>query len=170
MDPRLRLRSHIRASRPEQHSNRSTHLNLRSPETPDAPRSSGVSDVHPEKKPRGSFERSQRPHGGSEGRRAVLGGKLKKNNNKGVAPVRGRTACIVALSEVACSRGTADSIELLLSDKEVNKRSGERSGSTAGRRACDHLPGGRWRRNSGLWLGTRIGCVGNDKDISCLVL
>lgn len=62
----------------------------------------------------------------------------------------GARLCIVALSEVACSRETADSIELLLSDKEVNKRTahkenthpgrsraGELSGSSAG---CDHLP------------------------------
>lgn len=32
------------------------------------------------------------------------------------------TACIVALSQVACSRETADTVELLLSPKEVKKK------------------------------------------------
>lgn len=40
--------------------------------------------------------------------------------NEGVITLPERKACIVALSEVACSRDTADTIELLLSPKEVH--------------------------------------------------
>lgn len=122
VDRRRRRRSHIC----EQSSAPADRLTSPpgSPATPDVQRLSAVSDVN-RKKTRPSLERSHRPRlaprlAGSGGRLGVLGGK-QTNNNKGVAPIRGRTACIVALSEVACSTGTADTIELLLSDKEVSK-------------------------------------------------
>lgn len=119
---------------------------------------------------------------GSGGRRVVLGGK-QKNNNKGVAPVRGRTACIVALSEVACSRETADSIELLLSDKEVNKRTTHKETHThiaADRVNCSAPPR---VRSPAWWMAEKLRAVAgkahrgrmgnkrqpqqNDADISC---